>query len=160
MEPIHLQRETYKALQGNLLMFYTGQQRTASSILAEQKGNMESAVKMEILKGMVELVDELRDALYEGDLRKFGHILHRGWILKQQLASKISNSRIKDLYELALKNGAIGGKLLGAGGGGFLLLYCEQEKQRQLRAAFSGLKELPFKFENEGSKLIHVDDEY
>src|SRR3989344_5167702 len=125
VEPLHLKKKTYVALQKNLLMFYTGSQRKTASILLEQKNNLNSKGKFEILKKMVELVWELHDSLYNGDLNKFGTILHKNWLLKQQLASKISNPVINDLYDKALKNGAIGGKLLGAGGGGFLLLYCD-----------------------------------
>lgn len=160
VEPIHLQKSAYKNLYKNLLMFYTGSQRETSSILAEQKNNMSSNEKFEILKQMVSLVWELRDALYSNDLTAFGSLLHKNWVLKCNLASKITNPMIDDLYNKALKNGALGGKLLGAGGGGFLLLYCEPEKQQMLRSAMAGLKEMKFKFENEGSKLIYVGDEY
>ena len=141
-------------------MFYTGKQRDASSILLEQKKNIQSKNKIEILKEMVKLVWEARDALYEGNLNKFGNTLHKNWLLKQKLASKITNPGIDSLYNKALNNGAIGGKLLGAGSGGFLLFYCDQKNQDKLRSAMSPLKELRFKFENEGSKLIYVGDEY
>ncbi len=160
VEPIHLAREVNKTLQHNLLMFYIGEQRTTSSILTEQKNNMRSRDKVDILKEMVKLVWELRDALYAGDLEGFGKILHKNWLLKQQLASKISNPYISNLYNKALDNGAVGGKLLGAGGGGFLLFYCSQENHARLRAAMSPLRELCFKLENEGTKLIYVGDEY
>ena len=160
VEPLHLKKETYAALQNNLLMFYTGSQRKTASILLEQKNNMQSKDKFETLKRMVDLVWELRDSLYDGDLNKFGTILHKNWLLKQQLASKISNPEINDLYDKALKNGAIGGKLLGAGGGGFLLLYCNENKQKALKKALHPLRELKFNLENEGSKLVYVGDEY
>ena len=160
IEPIHLKKNTYTTLQDNLLMFYTGRQRKTASILLEQKNNMHSKSKFETLKKMVDFVWELRDALYDGDLNKFGAILHKNWLLKQQLASKICNPKIKNLYDKALKNGAIGGKLLGAGGGGFLLLYCDQNKQKILKKAMYPLRELKFNLENEGSKLLYVGDEY
>lgn len=160
VEPIHLKKATYKTLQSNLLMFYTGTQRETSSILSEQKSNMSQQSKFDNLKSMVELVDEMRDSLYAGDLSQFGSLLHKNWLLKQQLASRISNPQINCLYQKALDNGAVGGKLLGAGGGGFLLFYCEPEHQPKLRQALSSLRELSFKFENEGSKLIYVGDEY
>ena len=160
VEPLHLKKKTYVALQKNLLMFYTGSQRKTASILLEQKNNLNSKGKFEILKKMVELVWELHDSLYNGDLNKFGTILHKNWLLKQQLASKISNPVINDLYDKALKNGAIGGKLLGAGGGGFLLLYCDQNKQKALKKAMYPLRELKSNLENEGSKLVYVGDEY
>lgn len=160
VEPIHLKRETYEALQRNLLIFYMGQQRKTSSILAEQNTNLKSQAKIETLKKMVELVWKLRDALYDGELDKFGRILHKNWLLKKQLATKISNPRIDAIYEKALENGATGGKLLGAGAGGFFLFYCDEKDQSKLRKALSSLREMHFRFETEGSKLIHVGDEY
>jgi len=160
VEPIHLKKETYEALQRNLLIFYTGDQRKTSQILSEQKKNMDSESKFQILQKMVELVWDLRDALYNGDLNEFGNILHKNWLLKQQLASKITNPKIDALYERGMKNGAIGGKLLGAGGGGFLLFYCDEERQEKLRKAMGDLRELKFKLENEGSKIIHISGEY
>lgn len=159
VEMIHLPRDTYRELQNNLILFYTGQQRATSEILSEQKNNMSSRNKTEIMKEMVSLVWEVREALYKNELDKFGKILHHSWLLKQQLASKITNNTINDLYELGLRNGALGGKLLGAGGGGFLLFYCNKEKQNKLREAMKGFQELKFKFESEGSKIIYIGDE-
>lgn len=160
VEPIHLNKKTFKTLQKNLLIFYTGTQRKTASILKEQKRNIKSKDKFESQKSMVDLVWELRDSLYSNDLNEFGKIMHKNWMLKQKLASKITNPTINRLYSKALKNGAIGGKLLGAGGGGFLLFYCNEKKQKKLRSAMSSLRELKFKLENEGSKLIYVGDEY
>lgn len=160
VEPVHLKKETYKALQGSLLMFFTGDQRSASKILAEQKKIMGSGEKNGILLEMAKLVDKLSSALYSGDLNGFGKMLHEGWLLKRQLTDKITNPEIDSLYSKALDNGASGGKLLGAGGGGFLLFYCEPDNQPKLRAALSNLREMHFKLENEGSKLIYIADEY
>lgn len=159
VEPLHLPKDIYQTLQNNLIIFYLGNQRDASDILAEQKENLKSNTKVEILKEMVSLVWLLRDVLYKGNLDEFGKLLHANWILKQQLASQITNSTINALYDTALKNGALGGKVLGAGGGGFVIFYAEKERQDKLRAALQPLKELKFKFENEGSKLIYVGDE-
>jgi D-glycero-alpha-D-manno-heptose-7-phosphate kinase len=160
VDPIHLEEKIYKTLQRNLLLFYTGGERKASSILTEQKRDLKSKDNLENLKTMVELVWELRDTLYKGDLNHFGKILHKNWLLKQQLMSKITTPRIDELYNRALENGAVGGKLLGAGGSGFMLFYCEEKNHTKLRAAMASLKELRFKFENEGTKLIYVGDEY
>lgn len=159
VEMIHLSPETYQRLQDNLIMFYTGIQRETSTILSEQNENMSQRNKVDLLKEMVSLVWDMRDALYKNDLQMFGKILHHNWLLKQQLARKITNNYINDLYEAGLKNGALGGKLLGAGGGGFLLFYCEKEKQNKLREAVGGLQELDFRFESEGSKVIYIGDE-
>jgi len=161
VEPIHLKKEVYEVLEDNLVMFYTGENREASSILTEQKQNLESNKdKINILKRMVSLVPQMQETLHKGDLHKFGDILHQNWAFKQQLASKITNIYIDDLYTKALKNGAVGGKILGAGGGGFLLFYCEKKNQDQLRKALFPLRELKFKFDNEGSKIIYIGDEY
>ncbi len=160
VEPLHLTKETYNTLQNNLLMFYTGLQRKTSTILSEQKRNMRFKNKFESLKKMVELVWELRDALYERDFHKFGKILHKNWLLKKQLSSNISNSGIEQFYSKALKNGALGGKLLGAGSGGFLLFYCDERNQNKLRKAMSPLRELRFNLDNEGSKVLYIGDEY
>ena len=160
VEPIHLSKDTYNTLQSNLVLFYLGNQRRSSQILAEQKDNLKLMKHISILKEMVSLVWELRDVLYKGNLDEFGKILHTNWTLKQQLASKISNTTMNTIYDTALKNGAIGGKLLGAGGGGFFLFYCNEDKQDVLRKSLSPLREMKFKFENEGSQLIYVGDEY
>lgn len=160
VDAIHLPKRTYQALEKNLMMFYTGFQRKTASILTEQKTNMQLEEKFRTLEKMVELVWELRDSLYSGDLTEFGTILHRNWIMKQKLASRISNKELNTLYERAISGGAVGGKILGAGGGGFLLLYCEEEKQDKVRNALSSLREMDFRFDGEGSKLIYVGDEY
>ena len=107
---------------------------------------------------MVDLVDELKNSLYQERLDEFGKLLHENWILKQKLASKISNPEIDEFYKLAQQNGALGGKLLGAGGGGFMLFYCEKEKQEKLKSAIKA-RFFDFKFDNGGTKLIYFGDE-
>ena len=108
---------------------------------------------------MVKLVPELRDSLYKEKLNDFGKLLHENWILKQKLASQISNKDIEGIYNTGLKNGAEGGKLLGAGGGGFFLFYCEKNKQQKLKDSLKPLYNFDFKFEQDGSKLIYFADE-
>ena len=160
VESLHLQEDEYKNFQNNLLMFYIGNQRKTSEILQEQKDNMSSENKVQILCEMVDLVWEMKKTLYSGNIDYVGKLLHKNWQLKQRLASKITNDKINDMYELALKNGALGGKLLGAGGGGFLLFYCPKSQQKRLREALHNIREMKFKFENEGSRIIYVGDEY
>ena len=104
VEPLHLKQEVYKQLQENLVLFYIGNARKASDILVEQKANIAYADKVSVLKDMVALVDVLKDVLYKGALYEFGMILHQNWMLKQRLASKISNDYVEDLYQLGLKN--------------------------------------------------------
>jgi D-glycero-alpha-D-manno-heptose-7-phosphate kinase len=160
VEPLHIKNSVYQSLEENLLMFYVGNQRKASDILSEQKKNASQDDKFNTLKQMVSLVFDLRDALYDERLEDYGKILHENWILKQKLASKISNSEIDEIYSAGLKSGASGGKLLGAGGGGFMLFYCEKDKQEKLKNALRNFNTFDFKFERDGSKIIYFADEY
>jgi len=159
VEPLYLKSDVYQTLQDNLVLFFIGNARSASSILIEQKKNVTSDDKFRIQKEMVDLVFELRDILYQENLDKFGSLLHQNWILKKQLASGISNPEIDNIYDTALRNGALGGKLLGAGAGGFMLFYCEQRNKHKLVSALHSLRELSFRFDQEGSKLIYFGDE-
>ena len=159
VEPLYIKNEVYDALQENLLMFYIGNERKASDILTEQKKNISSEDKFNTLKNMVSLVFEMKNCLYNENLDDFGRILHENWILKQSLASNISNKSINDIYNIGLKNGATGGKLLGAGGGGFIIFYIDKMYHKKLTDALAPLNNLSFKFENEGSKLIYFGDE-
>jgi len=159
VEPLYLKQEVRTQLEENLVLFFIGNARKASDILIEQKANITKADNFTILKEMVALVDELKEVLYKGNLDEFGKLLNHNWLLKQSLASKISNDSISDLYQLGLKNGATGGKLLGAGGGGFILFYCPKEKQKQLIEAMPA-RHFDFKFDLEGTKLIYFGDEW
>jgi hypothetical protein len=158
-EPILMEGKTYKELQKNLLMFYTGTTRSANTILAEQTRNITSEDKAKNLLKMCGLAKDMKVALENNDISSFGKILDEGWQLKKELASGIANPAIDEAYEIAMKNGALGGKLLGAGGGGFLLFYCEEEKQDQLKKAI-GLRELDFSFERDGTSVIYIGDKY
>ena len=160
VDPIFLNPETYYKLENNLLMFYTGSQRKASDILADQKKSMTDSKKRNILSKMVDLVWEIKSVLHQGKIDHFGQLLHQNWLYKRELSNGITNDFIDTIYNTGLKNGALGGKLLGAGGSGFMLFYCPQDKHAQLRDSFSHLKEIPFKFEQDGAKLIYVGDEY
>lgn len=158
VEPIIMKAETYKMLEQNILMFYTGDVRSASEILREQSSNMQKTERYKNLIKMTELTRELKKTLDKNEITPFGEILNESWNLKKTLASGITNNLINEYYEKALKNGATGGKLLGAGGGGFLLFYCERENQEKLRYALRDLRELEFKFDYEGTKVIYVGD--
>ena len=159
VEPLYIQNEVYRALGENLLMFYIGNQRKASDILTEQKKNAAKDDKFQILKAMVALVSELKECLYAGNLSDFGKIMHENWILKQKLAAQISNNEIEEIYKKGLENGATGGKLLGAGGGGFMLFYCEKPNQNKLKESLKHCRIFDFAFERDGSKLIYFADE-
>jgi D-glycero-alpha-D-manno-heptose-7-phosphate kinase len=159
VEPILLTPERHRAFAESLLLYFIGKSRPASSILAEQKSNMGHADKRAVLGRMVELVAQGRDALYAGDVQTLGRLLHQSWLWKRELATNISTGEIDAIYEHALRHGALGGKLLGAGGGGFLLLVCEKERQGALRRAMAPLREIPFALETQGSQVIYCCDE-
>ena len=152
LEKIHLSSEDKRGLNENLLLFYTGLATSSYEILSEQKANING--RLEILSEMRGLAFEAKDAILAGAFDELGKLLDRSWKLKKQLASKISNSKIDEIYKAALKAGAIGGKISGSGGGGFLLVYCPKERQDEVRKALKGLGELPFRFEQDGSKVI------
>ncbi len=155
VEPIKIPDETKKALEDNLVLFYTGITRQSRTILTEQKKETLKQEKWLKLCKMRDLVFELRDALTGGDLSSFGEILNKGWLLKKEIASGISNDIIDAYYKKALESGATGGKLLGAGGGGFLLLYCDKDKQQKLRESLP-LREIKFAFDPEGSRIVYL----
>lgn len=143
-----------KSLSNNLLLFYTGKTRRASTILKGMRSNMgRKQADMRELRG---LADEARRQLQEGSVNRFGELLHEGWLLKRSLHSGISNTVIDRVYGRARKAGAEGGKILGAGGGGFLLLYVRRKNQAKVRKAMRGWREVSFGFEPEGSKIIHL----
>lgn len=158
VEKLYLQNDTYHVLEKNLLMFYTGQTRSAGSILTEQKKNTtNNEAKIKNLHKMVQLSKDLKAELLTGNTTAMGEILHAGWMYKKELANGISNPYIDNNYETALKNGATGGKLLGAGGGGFLLFYVEEQHRNRVRRALSHLKEIDFKFDNKGTQVIYYN---
>ena len=107
---------------------------------------------------MVGLAYDLKKALNNNDLDSFGTILHEGWLLKKSLVKEISNSRVDEIYEKGLKAGADGGKLLGAGAGGFILFYCKKEEQEKFKKNMAEYRELPFDFDQDGSKIIYVGE--
>jgi len=151
--------QTRKCLQERLLLLYTGLTRSANDILAEQSRNMESdASKRAGLQRMVDLAGQLHEALISDNLDGFGEILHAGWMEKRRQASGISNSHIDQWYETARAHGAIGGKISGAGGGGFLLLYAPVNRHREICQALPELRSIPFRLEPQGSKLIYVEE--
>jgi len=156
VEPINMRPSAYDQLQDNLLLFYTGITRNASDVLIDQKHNLiNKQVKFDSILRMTELVEKAIKNLCESDLDEFGKTLDENWNLKKSLSNKISNTNIDDIYSMAKKNGAVGGKLLGAGGGGFLLFYCRKDNQNTLREALKGLREINFKFDRIGTKVIY-----
>ncbi len=152
IERVNLDPELKRRMNESLLLFYTGVTRRASGILREQKENIID--RMQILREMKMMARVARDELVAGNLDVLGKLLHQSWILKKQLASTISNDTLDSIYDTARRAGALGGKITGAGGGGFLLLYCPCEKREHVRAALQPLQELPFTMEQDGTKVI------
>ena len=152
VEPVRADPEVVRALDQNLLLFYTGITRKSETVLAEQQANIGD--RLAVLRQMKNLAYEAREHLEHGELDAIGELLHKSWTLKRQLATRISNSRIEEIYQAARKAGALGGKITGAGGGGFMLLYCPTDGQSAVREALSELQELPFRFDPDGAKVI------
>ncbi len=150
--PIKLAPAAQRQLNDSLMLFFTGTTRTAESILHEQQRNLNG--RRGILREMKAIALTAREALEAGRLEVVGGLLHESWQLKKQLATRISNATLDAIYQAARQAGATGGKLTGAGGGGFLLLCCPWERQECVRAALAGLQELPFRFEPDGTKVI------
>lgn len=156
VSPLKTKVDVLSELENNLLFFYTGIKRKASNVLQDQK----SAVKKneEALEAMHRIKDigfKVKRALEKGNLTEFGKLQHEHWLAKRSVSSKMSNQLIDRWYRIGLESGAIGGKIMGAGGGGFLMFYCENGKDRLRKAmATEGLEEVRFGFERNGSKII------
>lgn len=156
VKPIKLSMELKQKLDGRLMLFYTGVVRDANEILKEQsEKTVSERDKFENLIKMRNLANELRDHLEMGDISTFGKILHKGWLLKRELTTKISSPKIDDWYARAREAGAEGGKILGAGGGGFLLFYVPEDKQEAVKKALPELRHIPFCFDDNGSTILY-----
>ena len=159
VDPIVCEPGTRERLQEGLLMLYTGMVRNADEILEEQSHNTQTDdEKRASLRRMVHLAGQLREALLCNDLNGFGEVLHAGWMEKRKLATGITKPCIDKWYETARAHGAIGGKILGAGGGGFLLLYAPPERHPEICEALRELRPIDFRFSPQGSKLIYVEE--
>lgn len=155
--PVICSPATREELMRHLQLYYTGITRPAASVLKEQKAN--TSAKGEVLLKMKEQAATIRDILQKGRrLVSIGDVLHEGWMLKRKLASNVSSEFIDSQYEAAMNAGALGGKILGAGGGGFLLLFVEPQNQIRVRQALPNLRPIDFDFEPQGSKIIYVSD--
>lgn len=152
VEKIDIPPEAKRKLNRSFLFFYTGKTRKADEILSEQKLNIQQNIA--VLSEMQKLALAAKKAVLEENFDEIGLLMHRGWQLKKELASKVSNSEIDDIYQVARDAGAVGGKITGAGGGGFLLIYCTNGQQDDVRTALNRLRELPFRFQSDGSKVI------
>ena len=159
-DPILCKPEIRRTLESRLLMLYTGVTRSADNILHEQKSNtLSDRTRRDALRRMAQMAGDLRFALGSNDLDAFGEILHEAWLLKRGMASGVSSEEIDGWYDRARRSGAVGGKILGAGGGGFLLVYAPPERHPAIKAALPELEPMPFRFEPQGSKIIYVEEE-
>lgn len=150
-----INNEIRDSLVKKLMLFFTGNTRDSRKILAEQSDSLEK--KRQKLDALVMTVNRVCENIADGDLDCVGEELDRTWQIKKQLAGGISNLNIDLMYETARAHGAIGGKILGAGGGGFMLLYVPENKQDNVRYGLKGYREVPFKIDYQGSRIIFVD---
>ncbi len=159
--PIVMEPELLKRFQDNLMLFFTGASHDSWRILQHQEKSTLGNVRQSLdqLHTIKELSWEVLDALVRGDLHNIGTLLNDGWQAKRRLSEHVSTSRIDDLYRLALANGAVGGKITGAGGGGFLLLYCEPDHQRAVHDALAreGVPQMSFRFDLHGANVVVND---
>ena len=156
VKPLICKQETINKLEENTLMFYTGINRSASKILLNQTKNVErSQAKQNSLIKMVDLAYSLYNDLSNDNLSSFGEILNINWELKKSLNKDISNDFIDECYKAATMEGALGGKILGAGAGGFLMIYAPKEKHDQIKIKLNNLRNIPVKFYKSGSKIIY-----
>jgi D-glycero-alpha-D-manno-heptose-7-phosphate kinase len=155
VSPLISSAQTFSTLKDNLIMFYTGITRSASNILQKQKDQIASSrTKQQTLKTMTSLAYDLRDELQKNNTDAFGEILHENWLLKKSLVSEVSNRNIDDWYKKARDAGAGGGKILGAGAGGFLLFYAPKERHSSIICQLNDLNRVDFNFEKNGSQII------
>lgn len=159
VERIIMHPDKKKELQDNLLMIYVGGKHCANDILKEQQQAMTSSVEFNLQKQMVHLAHQLKQTLEENNIDDFGRYLHEGWMMKKSLSSGITNDLIDTVYCKGIDAGALGGKLLGAGGAGFILFYCPKEKQETFLHTMQEYDKMDFTFDTSGSKIIYMDDD-
>lgn len=162
VSPIKLTKSSHKELKENLLLFFLGNTRNSANILTGQieKITRKNPTTLSSLSDAKNLTNEMYNSLKKSDLNDFGNLLHKGWTAKKQFTSGITNRKIDKIYEQALKFGALGGKLTGAGGGGHILFYCESKKQKSLINKMNrlGLTQVHFNFYKHGPKMINPVD--
>ena len=162
VEPIKINKSTFDELQENLLLFFIGDTRKNADILSNQLDNIKQRRKetIESLNYVKGLAEEMNSSLKQSDITLFGELLHKGWLAKKKFTKDVSNENINKIYDIALENGASGGKLTGAGGGGHMLFYCEKSKHDRFIQKMEdiGLKHIRFKFNNDGPKVLNLYD--
>jgi len=160
VEKVIMSPQIRSQLDENLILIYIGGKHTANDILKSQSSAISNEEKFNMQKRMVKLAYSLREALQDNNLDDFGSILNEGWLLKRSLVKGISNNDIDDIYKKGIEAGALGGKLLGAGGAGFILFYCPKDRQDSFRKKMKDFTETPFSFEYQGSQVIYVGEKF
>lgn len=156
LEPITLPKEKLDCLQNHLMLIFTGFSRFSSKIAAEQiKNTSNRKSELSLIRQMVDHAVEILNS--NRDIEDFGKLLAESWNLKKRLSTKITTFEINSIYETALRNGALGGKLLGAGGGGFMLLFVPPEKRKKVKKSLKDLLEIQFNFESSGSQIVYYN---
>lgn len=160
VEKIIMNPEKKKELQDNLMMIYIGGKHSAKDILKEQQAIKNGSKKFSSQREMVKQAYQMKSLLENNNIDDVGRILHEGWMLKKTLTDRISNDHIDEIYNRGIKAGALGGKLLGAGGAGFILFYCPAERKEYFRKSMQDFAELKFSFDYNGSKIIYIGDNF
>lgn len=154
VDPVICKPSLLEELEDSTLVFFTGRTRSASAVLANQSAAMKTVERRALMRRMVQLAFEMKEQLESGTLEYFGEILDENWRLKAQLTSGITDPQIDNWYANGMANGALGGKLLGAGNGGFIMFYAPQERHAQIRAALSDLEPVKFRFDRTGAQIV------
>lgn len=160
VEPVIMAPKNYLSFEDNILMFYLGGTHYASEILKEQSRNVKNVDKAAVQKQMCDTARTLKEELQKNNIDATGPLLHENWMLKKSLASGITSPLIDDTYERAMKAGATGGKLLGAGGAGFMIFYVPEERRENVRKALFNLREMDFEMDNSGASIVMTDRDF
>jgi len=155
VDPIISKPETIKKLENSILVFYTGRTRSSSAILSSQNKNMQNSQKRDLMGEMVKMSYDMKILLESGEVDGIGELLDKNWRIKCQMASGVTDSQIDDWYQKGINAGAKGGKLLGAGNGGFMMFFAPPNKHKEIIKAMSCLREIPFSFDLNGSQIVY-----
>lgn len=158
VEPIICRSEIYENLQDWIIMFYTGITRSASAVLKTQYEELRKPIKQQLMEKIYRQAFELKREIELGDLNNIGLILNEGWNLKKQITASITNSKIDHWYQAAIKSGAIGGKLLGAGNGGFMIFFAHPRFHEKIKNSLPDLRQVNYRFDRSGSQIVHYQN--
>lgn len=157
VHPIACKSTTIKEMEESIIVFYTGRTRSASALLSEQSDNLKQSSKRDLMSDMVALAYDMKDLLENDDIQPLGELLDKNWQLKRQITAGVSDTQIDDWYNTGIVAGATGGKILGAGNGGFMMFFAPKEKHHNIIMAMKGLQKVPFAFDNNGSQIVFSD---